>query len=388
MTKMEILLGEAVKQIISLTSESEKCLYQDSYNVQWYENVEKGRSVGRNSIKTRNTFEPLYHELKDEIELLKQVKEFRAYIEEFSSESGQFIPLFSRQEAIKRQVEIIFNSYFSEVGSLDLNKKAVKKVCNSFKEEVSSNTALLVSTSRIRGFEAEKPFDLEEGITFRPITMSDIEKYGFIRRYDHRLPYNETVNLNDWVCEVRLPINKANSLSSPDISKELTCNNFHHLSELIADSLSLILTCRSSIQLMYRAVSSPYINIGTTSSGMEVHTARHSENEPEAVIVNQEQVKNLQKIYKKLKAKKSSQNYTDLSLALRRLRTAAGRQDLEDQIVDCVIGMEYLLAPDGKEGETTYKCRIRGAALLPDEFGNMEERKTMMGKLYTKRRGT
>jgi hypothetical protein len=77
-----------------------------------------------------------------------------------------------------------------------------------------------------------------------------------------------------------------------------------------------------------------------------------------------------------------------LKLPLRRLRLSATRQEAEDHLIDCVIALERLLAPDNSKAETTYRFVLRGAALLPPDFGSSEKRKELMDKLYKERSNT
>ena len=50
-----------------------------------------------------------------------------------------------------------------------------------------------------------------------------------------------------------------------------------------------------------------------------------------------------------------------------------------------MIGLERLLATDSENLETTFRVRLRGAALLPDLFGNPRERIDLMNSLYSMR---
>jgi hypothetical protein len=56
-----------------------------------------------------------------------------------------------------------------------------------------------------------------------------------------------------------------------------------------------------------------------------------------------------------------------LQLPLRPLRASASRQEAEDHLVDCVIGLERLLAPDSEALEPTFRFQLQGAALLRDQ---------------------
>jgi len=64
------------------------------------------------------------------------------------------------------------------------------------------------------------------------------------------------------------------------------------------------------------------------------------------------------------------------------MRTAASRREAEDHLVDCVIGLERLLAPDTSHLKSTFRFQLRGAALLPDRFGGPAERIKLLKELY------
>ena len=71
-----------------------------------------------------------------------------------------------------------------------------------------------------------------------------------------------------------------------------------------------------------------------------------------------------------------------LKLPFRRLRLAAERKEDEDRVVDYAIGLERLLAPDTESLEVTFRFRLRGAAVLPESFGDSDARKRFMANLY------
>src|SRR5262249_10575839 len=77
-----------------------------------------------------------------------------------------------------------------------------------------------------------------------------------------------------------------------------------------------------------------------------------------------------------------------LRLPVRRLRMSSARSHDEDHVVDCVIALENLLASDSPQLETTFRFRLRGAAILPESFGNVPERIKLMGQLYELRSKT
>lgn len=76
-----------------------------------------------------------------------------------------------------------------------------------------------------------------------------------------------------------------------------------------------------------------------------------------------------------------------LRLPWRPLLLASTKQEAEDQFVDYVIALERLLASDSPQLETTFRFRLRGAALLPGTFGDAQEGMSLMSKLYALRSG-
>jgi Apea-like HEPN len=72
-------------------------------------------------------------------------------------------------------------------------------------------------------------------------------------------------------------------------------------------------------------------------------------------------------------------------MPLRKLALAATRREIEHYLIDCVVALERLLVTDKHQNEIMMKFSFRGAALLSDEFGNIQERLDLMKKLYKDR---
>jgi len=53
--------------------------------------------------------------------------------------------------------------------------------------------------------------------------------------------------------------------------------------------------------------------------------------------------------------------------------------------IDYVIGLERLLAPDTQHLETTFRFKLRSAAILPLEFSKSRRRQQFMSKMYSLR---
>lgn len=376
---METLLEGAIKKIIEFAHNRNINFPIARYQTIWMKKTGKNTSQSQQGIYEFPDFLRLYRDLKEEIENIQEVRDFRKCVEKFSKENGNFLPFFSVNDSIGRQTEFILDSYFYEVNEFKLDKKIVCLTCRKFKEDICSKQATLVAILKVDGFESVSSFALEEGIIFRKTTMKDIQNCSIYRRFEMLSPYAESLNIDGWVCEIRKDIQKDRAGAQPDIAKEITINNFHLLPELIAESFNLVHSSRLGLQLMYKTMESRYIRNSVTAGGKDIFTSRHSDK----AKITKRKITQLQEIYKTMKSFKNSNEYEDLGLPLRRLRLAASRQDLSDHVVDCVIGMEYLLAPGG--GESKYKFCMRGASLLSNKFGTVEERKKLMNDLYDKR---
>src|SRR5262245_6692916 len=75
-------------------------------------------------------------------------------------------------------------------------------------------------------------------------------------------------------------------------------------------------------------------------------------------------------------------------LERRSRQVSSARGEDEDHVVDCSNALEILLAIDSPQLETPFRFRLRGAALLPKEFGTVKERIKLMGWLYDLRSST
>ena len=74
--------------------------------------------------------------------------------------------------------------------------------------------------------------------------------------------------------------------------------------------------------------------------------------------------------------------FSSLQLPFRRLRFASSRSKGEDKLIDCVVGLERLLAPDTPNLEITFRFKLRGAFILPSVFGTPRQKQKFMSDLY------
>ena len=103
----------------------------------------------------------------------------------------------------------------------------------------------------------------------------------------------------------------------------------------------------------------------------------------DAAHINMDEVEiaSLQSVFALIERIHSDENLRYLRLPFRRLRLASTRKDREDRLVDYVVALERVLASDSSN-ETTFRFKLRGAALLPTSFGDVNERIKLMNDMY------
>jgi hypothetical protein len=151
----------------------------------------------------------------------------------------------------------------------------------------------------------------------------------------------------------------------------------------ISVALNLAKEGRASFTLLEQSLESTFLSIGrmrsnqpTASSGAGGQLALDASDVQAAIS-----------IYDKVKRIPADPHYQHLRPPYRRLRDAASRRQREDILVDHVIGLESLLGSDSERLEITFRFCLRGAALLPDSFGDPRERIKLMNDLYRLRSG-
>jgi hypothetical protein len=310
---------------------------------------------------------------KSQPEVMKLIEEAKS----FASAEGKFSPFFSFDANINRQGDLLLNVYFDEIGELRFDKDVANKTVNSFRADLRSDAEIYYCALQIEGFSAEFSFDLCPGISFRPIGKEDVWRFGGKSGFVSAYP--QWIDLRNWICEIKLPIEKKGPNTSDDPLKKLRQANLHQLPAYIALALNLA-GCRGvRFFSLYTASASPFLKWGWGTGGAETRVSRLGGRSN----LTKSQIVLAQRVFAEFQNLGKVERSFDLFLPLRRLQAASSRNNPADHLIDCVIGLENLLVPDS--GESKYKFSVRGAALLPDSLGDAGQRYAAMSALYDKR---
>ena len=223
----------------------------------------------------------------------------------------------------------------------------------------------------MENLQAPSEFSLNQEVQFRPLTTADIDTFG---RVSSPCSFRRThwLNSRDWVCEIRQV--------SPKDTMEVI-NNQHDMVELTSAALCLTSPGSARLTLLDQSIESPFVSMGRASGGLAVPTAASGG----SLTLSESDVAIARAVFGRVRHIQTESSYRHLRLAYRRLRTAASRGQQEDVLIDYVIGLESLLARDTPQLESTFRFRLRGAALLSESFGKPRQRIKRMGDLYSLR---
>jgi hypothetical protein len=341
-----------------------------SYDVRWMARQNDGRSLGKFEQRTEPTFQ-LPSKI---ITALWEMPELSALLTvgaRFVKEKGKFIEALHWQDP-EDTAKIILADYFLRVGSIRRDDEAIQATCKAFLHDVDSETAVVETVFVVSNFRAEEAFQLTPEITFRPVTPKDIDRHSRMSEAPEWFFQKRMINDQDWICEIMHVGTKENA---EELNKHII------LQQRLPVALTIAVPGNATFQLLANRLPSPYLHAGISFGGPLVATSRNYG----SIDLNKQGIKDFQWAYEKVTRIEEQEQYTFLRLPLRRLRLAATRQETEDQLVDYVIGLERLLASDTEQLETTFRFRLRGAALLPERFGNTTERIKLMNRLYALR---
>jgi hypothetical protein len=283
----------------------------------------------------------------------------------FSRASGRFVAWLG-DHLSSRAGAALLGEYFRRAGGLVRDGETAKSVCHAFARELTDTSCELVTLLLVHGFDAEIEFDLSPHVRFRRLTDIDIRTHG--QPVEAHL--TDAIHDTDWVCEMHRTVVKA----KPD---EL--NHGEAAAGAVLSALCLAERGRAGFRVLSEYLASPYLRVGSTVGGRRRYTSPIGE----AMYLKLDAIEQLRSRYRQVQVVHHDQGLRRLRLPLRRLLLSSTREEVEDQLVDFVIGLESLLAHDTPNLESTFRFRLRGAALLPaGRFGDESARHEFMGELY------
>jgi len=348
------------------------------YTVQWMEPVSGSRWESRQADHSEPAFFLLWKQFEDEFKESPAFKSLQQAAAEFAKREGKFLP-FHGSIMIDHEGELLVLHYFNRVAALRVDEAALQALCNEYQEDLRSDTVPIRAVYQVHGFKADQPFALAGGFDFRPMNDRDIAAYGRTSFDPFGLapkPFDQRLFGDDWVCEIEQRVSKSSMEG---------VNRFGEEIEDIAAALNLTISGRVLFSLLEKQVKSPFLPVGKMGGGGHmIATSRIGE----PVALKEHDLQRFQRNFARVTRIGSDDQLAHLRPALRRLRMSASRTHDEDHVVDCVIALENLLASDSPQMETTFRFRLRGAALLPEEFGTVQDRIKFMGRLYELRSKT
>jgi len=331
------------------------------YRLIWWQKLNGGYQ-SRIEARTERSFEKLIDPFWEHYIALPEIQALSTAVEDFER------AISARWWSPVERGAILLAYYFQDVGSLRLDDDLLQRIIDEYLREVASPRATQTTTVLLKEFAAAEPFTLGAGISVRPLSQADVSKFGRIDESDV-VPFLDTrtpvLHSDDWIVVIERQIS-----GGEGIDRELI--------EQIAAAFSLTKDARSKLYVVESTLTSRYLRTGYTRNPRAVYTNRRGG----TTSFSTEDIHRCQQLFEALTEISSGDKFNYLRLALRRLRLATTRQHLEDQLVDYVVGLETLLAPDTESQEIAFRFRLRGASLLPEAFGSTSERISLMKKFY------
>jgi hypothetical protein len=365
-------LRNAIEAVIRLASERGLGpeLPSNTYEVEWLAQQEPNRSNLRKGTRIEGSFHLLSDTLKTEFSNDPNIQDLLSDATEFAQHNGRFMPVFPGGS--QRAALCLLLTYFHRTKLLTVQTDIVAEVVRQFQEDITAATAAIEAIFQVSNFSAPHSFDLGDGITFRPITTEDTNNYGRTSILG-AIPrgWNEPkLHEQDWICEA------VGTTSKDDMT---SFNDFESIIDDVASTMNVCIGGRATFRLLAKRLKSPFLQIGTLSSTQDIPISRLGGG---TNIITTDDIDSCRNVFAQLKKVRHDNCHGYVRLAFRRLRASSQRRNLEDHVVDCVVGLEALLANDTERIEATFRFRLRGAVLLPSSFGTALERSDLMGELY------
>lgn len=342
---------------------------EQEYEVYYLDPVD----VGRKTSKWETRWEPSLEILAEtEITLGRNsdvVDRLKQAINGFVDAEGKFLKFWGSFGSAEDLRLSLVTEYFRRVGGFKYDSDVVKEICKQFVDDVASEDVWIESVYLLQSFSAPYEIELDDGVNMRPIALQDIDRYCRTSPTTNMLGIRSIAS-DDWILEIR----RKRPKSDPGFNSDRD-----RIMDMVSVTFNLAKPGRAIFQLLESGAESPFLRNVTTSSDNLFPTSGLGSQ----LVLTETDVKQVQSIYSKLKRVFEDNKYKDLQLPYRRLRSASLRGSArEDILLDHIIGLERLLCKDSDQIETSWRFRLRGAALLPDSFGNANDRLKLMRELY------
>jgi hypothetical protein len=239
---------------------------------------------------------------------------------------------------------------------------------DEFKDDLTSSREQIELVYHVEGLRCDSPFALWDGkIHLGPVSDEDLVKYAERREVmlGSQVSY---LNAADWICRIR---KEGDKLSFNDL------NSAGDALDHVLNAISLLSEGNARFRLLSKDVTNTFLSVGRISGGDPMNSGRGG-----PIHLTSPDVTTLDNLLRKIVRVSTDERLKLLRHPLRRMRTAANRRSAADAFLDTVVALEGLLAHDTPALESTYRFRLRGAALLSGEFGSPQERLKSLGDMY------
>jgi hypothetical protein len=366
--ELRVALEKAVWSVIKLAKSRriDRALPRFDYSVSWWQPGREGGAVGKTEDRSEPSFQLLQQQLGKDFTEDRSVSDLNHAASQLSRKYEQNVSVRSRLQ--NGGGYFLLSIYFDKVGSLRFNRHLIETICSECEADLKMSKVIKVSIYRVQDFHANHSFVLDEGIKFHAVRDEDVDQYCRHDRGDFRSRIR--LSLADWICRIETCEPKTEAVKA-----FIPANG---IVDQIAGALNLTVDGRSRFSLLERHYKSIAFSGMRGSGGHELLTSGVKG----PLGLDSTELKKFRSLFQAVKRIPSTGSLKSLQMPFRRLRMAASREEAEDRVVDFVIGLERLLANDTESLEPTFRFRLRGAALLPNSFGDPRARIKLMTDLY------
>lgn len=283
---------------------------------------------------------------------------FQVFEDSHGGESADDMPSFQVSE-------FFLENYFDDVGDLQFDEGRFSDVMEELIRRAKSESTFATTLIALENTKISNSFELAPGIQLRPIEAEELAMFGQglrpISRFMRDIPHDDW-----WV--VRLSIKGAKGTYE-------SWNANQHDSMLIGPAFRIFKA--GSLTFRYEAhYHEDRFSAREYGRGRSPHVISQSGS---AYSLTDTEIGEFKAMWPPFKSLMDDEHHY-LQLPVRRLLSGGDRPNLEDSLVDYVIGLESLLLTSG--GELSFRFSVRGAVILSDNPGDRPDNFKSMRDLY------
>ena len=317
--------------------------------------------------RTRESFPKFYFRFHDLLEGSEPLQSLNTLSQAFVTKHGVAMDKYWKSTY---GTNMLFR-YFKKARSFTEDYQIIQMVVDEFKSDITSTREQIRLVYYVENLIAPEPFSLCNGmISFRPVTDTDLDEYAPPKE-DMISPHGHFLDERGWICEGTLEGRKK---SFDDF------NNAENLIDDVLNALYLVKDGNARFLLLAKEITNTFLRVGRMFGGDTLNVGRGG-----AIELTETDIKEIDEIMSKLVKVSKKKRLKLLRLPLRKIRAAASRRTPADAFLDIVMALETLLANDTPALEVTHRFRLRGAAILNDEFGSARDRMALLNGIYSTR---